>query len=256
MKDQDFGDINDYRKYGLLRALQASDEERRLLVAWMLSPDDGGPDGGLRAYLDAPERWARYDPELFHGLTGLLHSSSPAVSLIEGSRLLPRTTYHRTLVPDDRVGREVWRRDLLAAAAGVDLVFLDPDNGVEVPSRPLGRKGSSKYVTWAEIEALWQAGCFLLIYQHFRRERRVVFAARLSAELRARTGAPFIAALRTPHVLFLLAAQARHAAWLERGVATVAERWPDQIVPLAGPPDLARAPSSAHSSALHCRERA
>lgn len=239
MKDQYFGDVNDYRKYGLLRALQASDPGRRLLVAWMLTKDDGGPDGGFRSYLDAPERWAPYDPELFEGLASLLRSSSPAVSLLEGSGLLPRTTYYRALVPDDRAGREAWRRGLLAAAAGVDLVFLDPDNGIEVLSRPVGRKGSSKYVTWAEIEALWQAGSSLLVYQHFRRERRVAFAARMAAELRARTGAPFTAALRTPHVLFLLAAQGRLASWLERGVAAVAARWPDQIVPLSVSPGLA-----------------
>ena len=34
MKDQYFGDINDYRKYGILRALQ-SKGQRTLLVAWM-----------------------------------------------------------------------------------------------------------------------------------------------------------------------------------------------------------------------------
>ena len=33
MKDQYFGDINDYRKYGLLRPIIASS-------GWMLTPDD------------------------------------------------------------------------------------------------------------------------------------------------------------------------------------------------------------------------
>ena len=55
MKNQYFGDINDYRKYGLLRALQ-SNGDGRLLVAWMLTPDDGGPDGGFRTYLQESER--------------------------------------------------------------------------------------------------------------------------------------------------------------------------------------------------------
>jgi hypothetical protein len=60
MKDRYFGDINDYRKYGLLRALQ-SYGDGHLLVAWMLTPDDGGRDGGLRSYLDDPSAWAKYD---------------------------------------------------------------------------------------------------------------------------------------------------------------------------------------------------
>ncbi len=50
MQNQYFGDINDYRKYGLLRVLQVSGDGS-LLVAWMLTPDDGGPEGRFRAYL-------------------------------------------------------------------------------------------------------------------------------------------------------------------------------------------------------------
>jgi hypothetical protein len=71
MKNQYFGDINDYRKYGLLRALQSTGDGS-LLVAWMLTPDDGGRDERFRAYLDDPDTWAKYDPDLFVGLTGLL----------------------------------------------------------------------------------------------------------------------------------------------------------------------------------------
>ena len=40
MKNQYFGDVNDYRKYGLLRALQG-EGSLSTLVAWMLTPDDG-----------------------------------------------------------------------------------------------------------------------------------------------------------------------------------------------------------------------
>ena len=60
MKNQYFGDVNDYRKYGLLRALQSM-HDGSLLVAWMLTPDDGGRDGGFRSYLHAPDMWANHD---------------------------------------------------------------------------------------------------------------------------------------------------------------------------------------------------
>jgi hypothetical protein len=90
MKNEYFGDINDYRKYGLLRILQ-SEGNRRFLVAWMLTPDDGSQDGGFRHYLKQPDTWERYDPTLFTGLAGLLQAASiPEVSLIERSTLLPR----------------------------------------------------------------------------------------------------------------------------------------------------------------------
>lgn len=74
MKNQYFGDINDYRKYGLLRALR-SEGDGSLLVAWMLTPEDGGRDEGLRSYLDDPDTWAKYDPELFKGQADLLSTA-------------------------------------------------------------------------------------------------------------------------------------------------------------------------------------
>jgi len=229
MKNQYFGDVNDYRKYGLLRALQST-WDGSLLVAWMLTPDDGGRDGRFRSYLEAPETWAKYDPELFAGLADLLRSASqPSVSLIERSALLPRVRYHSAVVPDERMERDAWRDDLLRKARGVDLVFLDPDNGVEVPSKPVGRKRSSKYVTWQEIQALWEAGCSLLIYQHFRREARDAFARRRVSELRERTGAGFTEAFLTPHVLFLLVTQARHLERLASVDEVLSARWRGQI---------------------------
>jgi hypothetical protein len=229
MKNQYVGDVNDYRKYGLLRALQST-WDGSLLVAWMLTPDDGGQDGRFRSYLEAPETWAKYDPELFDGLADLLRSASqPSVSLIERSALLPRVRYHSVMVPDGRMERDAWRDDLLRKARGVDLVFLDPDNGVEVPSKPVGRKRSSKYVTWQEIQALWEAGCSLLIYQHFRREARDAFARRLVSELRERTGAGFTEAFLTPHVLFLLVTQALHLERLGSVDEVLSARWRGQI---------------------------
>ena len=229
MKNQYFGDINDYRKYGLLHSLQ-SIGDGRLLVAWMLTPDDGSRDGGRRSYLRDPDTWMRYDPTLFTGLAGMLGPPSvPEVSLIEMSPLLPRASYYAAEVPDIREERDAWRQGLLCAAHDSDLVFVDPDNGIEVPSKPVGRKGSSKYVTWREVRDLWETGCSVLIYQHFRRERRAMFAERLTSELRARVGARFTAAFCTPHVLFLLAAQERSKDQLREGISVLTQRWKGEI---------------------------
>jgi hypothetical protein len=64
MKEQYVGDLNDYRKYALLRALAAGGENR-IAVAWMLTPPDDRNDGNKRAYLDQPEKHRRFDPDLF-----------------------------------------------------------------------------------------------------------------------------------------------------------------------------------------------
>jgi hypothetical protein len=229
MKNQYFGDINDYRKYGLLRALQST-SHGGLLVAWMLTPDDGGQDGRSRLYLQQPKRWRGYDAELYDGLVSLLKPGTrPDVLLMESSQLLPNTRYYSALVPHRREDRAAWGRGLLDAARNIEWVFLDPDNGTEVPSRPIGHKYSSKYVVWQEVEELFKAGCSLLIYQHFRREPRHAFARRLVSELGRRTRAPVTHAFRTPQVLFLLAAQDWHASHCEQLVSKVSERWKGQI---------------------------
>jgi len=229
MKHQYFGDINDYRKYGLLRVLQ-SNGDRKLLVVWMLTADDDGRDGGRRSYLQAPAEWQEHDPELFATLASLLRSTGrPRVSYIEQSGLLSNSSFFSEPVPDSREGRVAWRQGLLEAADDADLVFLDPDNGIEVPSRPIGRKGSSKYVAWYEIEALWAAGCSILIYQHFRREDRDLLSNKLVADLQRLTRATLVEAFRTAHALFLLAAQERHEPGFRGAMPLLHLRWANQI---------------------------
>ena len=58
LKSQYFGDIYDYRKFGLIRALQV-EAQLQVLVAWMLTPNDQRRDGELRSYLREPrvEQW-------------------------------------------------------------------------------------------------------------------------------------------------------------------------------------------------------
>ena len=81
-------------------------------------------------------------------------------------------------------------------------------------------------------KALWQRGCSILIYQHFPHERREVFAKRMVSELNRRTGAGFTEAFRTPHVLFLLAAQERHQPGVRDAILVLQQRWPRQIDPM------------------------
>ncbi|MCJ7618838.1 MAG: hypothetical protein MUP64_01300, partial [Anaerolineae bacterium] len=67
MKNQYFGDVNDYRKYGLLRVL-TNGGEIKAAVCWMLTPDDGRGDGGFTSYLEQPDKWRHFDPLLFDHL--------------------------------------------------------------------------------------------------------------------------------------------------------------------------------------------
>lgn len=229
MKNQYFGDINDYRKYGLLRAL-IQHGEVSMGVGWMLTPDDGRTDGGHTTYLNRPSVWRRHDPDLFdHLKTSLRSGSARSVDMIEGTNLLGDTAFHREHVLASEPPRAEWLRGLLETSVGRDLVFLDPDNGLEVRSVRFGRANSDKYVYWREVRALFERGHSLLIYQHFPRRPREAFTEELGARLAREVGIESVVTLATSNVLFLMAPQIHHQDRLAGVAAEVRRRWGDQF---------------------------
>jgi hypothetical protein len=113
----------------------------------------------------------------------------------------------------------------MSAFADRNLVFLDPDNGLEVKSVPKGRKRSSKYAFLDEIADHYGAGRTILLYQHYpqrlSREACVITAA---DRLRARLSRASIWLFETPHVAFLLAARPDHAHCVETVAAAPPHR--------------------------------
>ena len=229
MKNQYVGDINDYRKYGLLRVLTAFGEHR-LAVCWMLTQDDGQNDGQRTAYLREAQRWRKYDPALFDALHDLVERrGTRAVAEVEGAAILPRAWFHGAILSDVASERRAYMRECFDLLDGADLAFFDPDNGLEVPSAPYGTRNSAKYLYWEEIEAAYRCGPSLLIYQHFPRVARARFVSGLATQLMERTKAHTVYSFATSHVVFLLAAQPRHESCLERQAHEAAEQWRGQI---------------------------
>ena len=233
MKNQFFGDINDYRKYGLLRALCGGDTT--LAVCWMLTPDDGGPDGAKTAYLRDPNKWRCYDPELFDSLSRAVPDNRN-VRWADTSGILPNAVFHAAWLKDDLAERQRYFQEFFSLALDRDLIFFDPDNGLEVPSKPYGRKSSSKYVFWREVEQAWATGPSILIYQHFPRDEELSgFISRKAEELRTTLRIAKVVSFRTPHVVFFLAHQPKHQFLLGRA-RKIEQVWGDQIQVQFHPP--------------------
>lgn len=203
MKHQYVGDINDYRKYALLRALSARGANR-VGVCWMLTPDDGSVDGNKLAYLGQPERFRHFDPELFDIL---VHAASEPdrrrLQTIEDSGALANALYHNDTLPDDKNGRAAFMERCASEFRDAELVFFDPDNGLEV-TLPKGRKNSSKYLYLDEVAAFYEAGKSILVYQHFPRVERKAFLASCTERLRGVAPGSAVWAFTTSHVVFLL----------------------------------------------------
>jgi hypothetical protein len=229
VKNQYFGDINDYRKYGLLRILTCGGRIRTA-VCWMLTPDDGRGDGGFASYLERPDKWRQFDPLLFDHLEEIvLRRGLRHVSEIENSHILRSCRFLSDVVPDDMEGRATYFQRLVDLARGRDLVFFDPDNGIEVKSKPVGRKDSSKYLYWREIEDFWKAGHSLLIYQHFPHVKRLPFIEAKARELIHKTGAPEVFSFRTSHVVFFLVPQPECLVFFHERSEEVAGDWGNEI---------------------------
>jgi hypothetical protein len=229
MKDQYFGDVNDYRKYGLLRAILAGTGVR-LGVCWMLTGPDKRKDGRHLGYLDRPEKFRGFDHELFAWLHRTVHQfADRRTVLVEAAGLLPRAVYFSELLVDDNQNRKIWFANCRRQLEGSELVFFDPDNGLE-RSVAFGRRNSHKFLYWTEVRDTFSAGSSVLVYQHFPREARTSFIERLAERLRSETGASAVFSFVTPHVLFLLAAHAPHAEPFRDVVRKLPLRWPEKEI--------------------------
>jgi hypothetical protein len=118
---------------------------------------------------------------------------------------------------------------MLSVLEPASLVFFDPDNGLEVRSCPPGTKGSSKYLYWTELEQVYARGQSVLVYQHFPREGRSDFIQRVVAGLGERLDGAEIHALRTSHVVYFLAAHAKHELSVRAGLRAISQAWAGQI---------------------------
>jgi len=222
MKEQYVGDINDYRKYALLRAL-AGDGQIKIGVCWMLTPPDGRPDGNKIAYLNQPQH-ERFDPPLFALLKQVKDApDARRLVLIEESGIIPGATYVNTTVPDKLAERQEWFKVALAALRSSDLIFFDPDNGLDVSSKRKGHLNSSKYLYRDEVAETYRAGHSVLIYQHFPREERRAFIERISADLQGLASDSSIWVFLTSHVAFFLIVHPEHEERLTVAATAIAQ---------------------------------
>ena len=229
MKNQYFGDVNDYQKYGLLRML-ANDGQFKIGICWMLTTDDGRSDGNFTAFLSKPQALHKYDPPLFDLLhQWVISDRSRNVTLVQNANLLPGAEFYSEFLTDFRDQRVKYFKEMKEKFSACKLIFFDPDNGVEIKSVAKGRRNSSKYVYWDELGETYQAGHSILLYQHFRREERTSFIGRAIMEFQARLKPYKIYWFRTSQVVYFLCAQEKHADTLAVRIAALTEQWGGKI---------------------------
>ena len=197
MQDRYVGDIGDFAKYGLLRALSAG---RQLGVAWYLYPDETHNDHGMQIrYLCHPEVWRYLDPELFDTLEDIINQwqtgeGERTVDEIQNSNLLPGAVFAGEFLylytelrrPDWRQPgvweanrlaefKRAWRADwfdhVMAQLAGCNIVYADPDNGLVMDEKyDASKQRHWKRLPLHEAQRLYE-GRTAILYHHNTRFR-------------------------------------------------------------------------------------
>ena len=175
MQDRYTGDIGDFAKYGLLRAIARG---RRLGVAWYLN-SDGGPAGDGRHVNYLWEKgWRELDPELFESLKTLVRDDSRSVRAVQDSGLLgdcvfadDSVNFSASTWRDRRRLRCSWFEAVREKLADCDVVFADPDNGL-VPDSEFKpqRRDAARRIPVFEATALAR-GRTAVIYHHNSRRK-------------------------------------------------------------------------------------
>ena len=202
MQNRYVGDIGDFGKYGLLRALTTPGPtpSLRLGVVWYLYPDESmNSDGKFIDYLcESPKNNNRFrvcDTELYDALRCLVTKGHRNIASVSCVGILPPDTlyYERPLAFPRHMKRlerqslrESWIQSALQATEAADLVFLDPDNGIAGRELPWRKKGP-KYVFMNDLSRFYTRGQSMVIYHHLGRHKPAVDQINhLSNELQSR----------------------------------------------------------------------
>lgn len=168
MQDRYTGDIGDFGKLGLLRQLSTRSS---IGVNWYLVPDERHNRDGRHIEYLTKNSFQICDPLLFDALARIVGSARRQVMALEDPAILSAVYYSealnfcRSTKAERQAVRSAWHQNALAKLNGCELVFVDPDNGLIVPSAE-GRPKSNKYVLPSELADYYGQGSSVVYYQH------------------------------------------------------------------------------------------
>ncbi|MHB1200046.1 MAG: hypothetical protein ACYCZ6_10900 [Polaromonas sp.] len=163
MKLQYLGDSKDSFKWDYHHFLVEALGYGRLKIAWMMTPDDGGPDG-------------RTAPELFPARREILHLCNQLRATRDLALLSDMPTkmgasyavsFHE---PTERLLGGIQHSFFSGIETGEDqVIFLDPDKGFEPE-----RSSSDGHVRYRYLDGLLKSiapGLVVTVFQHHRRKK-------------------------------------------------------------------------------------
>lgn len=174
MQDRYTGDLGDFSKLGILRALQTAGLS--IGVNWYLTPDENHNGDGRHVKYLSQEEYKACDESLWLELKSIVESNHRKAHYLENENILRASFFSERL---DFTGktkaeresiRKAWHKKACIALAGNDIVCVDPDNGLIVPSA-VGRTKENKYVLYDELADYYVQQSSVIYYQHKARKQ-------------------------------------------------------------------------------------
>ena len=192
MQDRYAGDIGDYGKIGLLRALQSHGLSvginwYRVYPLEVEKKNDGTFKQADGRYL-IPEELTVCDRELADILTRIAQSNNRSIEALEQADLVLGARYYHE--PLTVVQRAEWHEQAMKKLKNSDIVFVDPDNGMLVKSVGKRSARSVKYTFYEEVRDYVQRGQSVLIYNHRSRKQEGKYFREICSKLQETTGVP------------------------------------------------------------------
>lgn len=190
MQNRYVADIGDFGKYALLRHIARTGLV--LGINWYLVPNEShNKDGKHISYLETC-KYKGYDDELLQVLTGVISRDIRNVLSIENGGLFPSNTcfYHAELSYCNQnmktatvrtEHRAAWHHAALEKLKYCDIVFLDPDNGLQVDSVSITSQKGNKYIGYDELVDYYNLGKSIVFYNHRERKQEHVYLDKFRA---------------------------------------------------------------------------
>jgi hypothetical protein len=222
MQVEQIGGVGDFGKFALLRHLA---KDRRLAVCWYLTgqSDEGKDRDRHFDYLKRRDDFRHFDPEVFDRLLEFDGGSRALIdplTELHMSGILENAVFLRQQVPRQASLRRQWPDALVRSVRGTNLVFLDPDAGIQ------GKRLTPSHVALAEIAALRSPERTLIIgHQQSGRRAEVKFIADQMRSL----GCNPVEIIRLRLVTSRFYVIADHDAATTELIATFVRKWGDRI---------------------------
>lgn len=177
MQNRYVGDVGDFGKYGLLRNISKSN--LTIGINWYLTLDESGNEDGKHISYLQKDDYRECDNDLYNILNELVLQNQRNIASIEKSNILHNATifYNEILDFNKETNcankmdlRRSWHVKAIERLSSSDIVFLDPDNGLQVKSTSLTSEKGNKYIGYNELEDYFKLNKSIIFYNH--RERK------------------------------------------------------------------------------------